>query len=186
MKVVLLTGNKNKVLEAESILGVKLEHYNLDLEEIQSLDPKKVVEHKIKKAYEILRKPVIVWDVSVEFSALNSAPGALIKFFWEPIGLKKVCEIIKGLGDNSVTARLVLGYHDGYETYYFEGVTEGTIPEEPRGTNGFAWDQIFIPLGESRTFAEMSLEEKNKHSMQGKALIKFKQFLDSQGLVDQR
>lgn len=186
MKLTLLTGNKDKIREAESILGFLPETYEFDLEEIQSLNPKEVVEHKVKQAYSMLKKPVFVWDVSLEFSALNSFPGPLIKFFWKSVSLEKICEIITHLGDNRVIARTTLAYFDGSKTHFFEGITQGFVPENPRGDKGWAFDPIFIPEGSVKTFGEMELDEKNVFSMHRKALKQLKEFLDTNGLVDQR
>jgi XTP/dITP diphosphohydrolase len=51
-----------------------------------------------------------------------------------------------------------------------EGTIDGTLIREPRGTNGFGYDPIFVPLGESRTTAEMSAEEKDAISHRGRAM----------------
>ncbi|PIO00102.1 non-canonical purine NTP pyrophosphatase [archaeon CG10_big_fil_rev_8_21_14_0_10_43_11] len=176
--IVLLTGNLNKVREAESILGRTLEHYALDLEEIQSVTPQDVVAHKINQAYAILKKPVFVWDVSLEFEALNGFPGPLIKFFYETVGLETICSIINNLKNTDVTARTTLGYHDGRDVHYFEGVARGRVPKKPQGTH-WAWDPIFIPHGKTRTFAQMSLAEKNEYSMHKKALEAFRTYLET-------
>jgi hypothetical protein len=68
---------------------------------------------------------------------------------------------------------------DGTEAYIYEGITGGTLPEQPRGTNGFGWDDIFIPDGQPkdkyRTFAEMSGREKDKYSSRRKALEALKE-----------
>jgi XTP/dITP diphosphohydrolase len=59
----------------------------------------------------------------------------------------------------------------------FEGEVAGMIAQQPRGTNNFGWDPIFIPNGDTRTYAEMSLEEKSKTSMRREAVGKFLGFL---------
>jgi non-canonical purine NTP pyrophosphatase (RdgB/HAM1 family) len=61
---------------------------------------------------------------------------------------------------------------------YFEGFYDGSIVS-PRGTGGFGWDPIFQPAGSPLTFAEMSLEEKNKYSMRRIAAQKLKEYLDA-------
>jgi XTP/dITP diphosphohydrolase len=72
----------------------------------------------------------------------------------------------------------VLTYFDGASYYSFEGEIKGTIVEVPRGTQGFGYDPIFQPENETRTFAEMSLTEKNQIAHRARALVKFKNFLD--------
>ena len=61
--------------------------------------------------------------------------------------------------------------------YQFEGICEGYIAEAPRGEKGFGYDPVFIPLRSNRTFAEMSLTEKNQYSHRGKAVEQLVQFL---------
>ena len=63
--------------------------------------------------------------------------------------------------------------YDGQRVHIREGIIEGTIAESLRGGNGFGWDDMFIPLGETRTFAEMTDTEKDGYSMRNKALQAF-------------
>jgi XTP/dITP diphosphohydrolase len=63
------------------------------------------------------------------------------------------------------------------EQFQFEGIVNGTIIEEKRGVNGFGYDPIFVPENESKTFAEMDLNEKNKFSHRARALEKMIEFL---------
>ena len=65
----------------------------------------------------------------------------------------------------------------GQEPRFFEGACPGVITLEERGQNGFGYDPVFIPDGETRTFAEMKAEEKNPMSHRGKAIQKFMESL---------
>lgn len=156
-----ITGNKHKAAYLSSLLGIELPHQKVDLDEIQSLDLKEIVEHKVKQAYEIIKGPVLVQDVSVEFSALNGLPGPFIRFFVDNVPFQKACDMIPK-DERSATARVVYGYYDGQEVTFFEGSLKGTIALEPRGEGGFGWDKIFIPEGYSITRAEMSPEDDMK------------------------
>jgi XTP/dITP diphosphohydrolase len=71
------------------------------------------------------------------------------------------------------------------EEKLFSGTCEGHIGFEPKGLKGFGYDSIFIPVGDTRTFAEMSLEGKNRFSHRKKALAQLLQFLskDEQNLA---
>jgi XTP/dITP diphosphohydrolase len=61
--------------------------------------------------------------------------------------------------------------------YLFEGIVNGTIIREKKGTEGFGYDPIFVPEGKNRTFAEMELAEKNTVSHRARAFEKLKEFL---------
>ena len=63
------------------------------------------------------------------------------------------------------------------QPYFFEGICEGTIIDAPRGDGGFGYDPVFIPDGAHKTFAEMTMEEKNEFSHRKKATEKFVEFL---------
>ena len=76
-----ITGNKNKVKEFQEILGFKIESRDLDIQEMQEVDVLKVSADKAKKAFQILKRPVITEDTGLFFDELNGLPGALIKWF---------------------------------------------------------------------------------------------------------
>ena len=159
-QVTFITGNQSKADYLQRLLGVVVEHRKIDLDEIQSLNLKEIVERKVKQAYEVTQSPVIVEDVSLEFNALNSLPGPFIKYYVEYAGLEKTCRMLDSFSDKSAIAKCVFGYYDGNKIELFEGMLEGQISKEPVGNNGYGWDQIFIPDGYGgRTRAELSQEE---------------------------
>jgi len=80
-KVVFITWNQNKADYLAKYLGFPIEHFKVDLDEIQSLDLREIVEHKVRQAYQKVWVPVIVEDVSLEFEALGRLPGTFIRFF---------------------------------------------------------------------------------------------------------
>ncbi len=178
MEVYLITGNKDKLREAEQILNTKLKHVDLDLEEVQGLDSDKISEHKAKEAWENVGKPLFVWDQSLYIHCLNDFPGPLVKWFWEKVTLERICKIANLFGDDAIYAKTTLTLYDGKEMRHFYGIVKGRIPKTPRGKNGFAWDPIFIPEGFDKTFAEMTPEEKNAISMHRIALEKLSGFLN--------
>jgi XTP/dITP diphosphohydrolase len=79
--------------------------------------------------------------------------------------------LLQGSTDRSARYRAVavLVLSSG-ERFVGEGVFEGSIADEPRGTNGFGYDPLFVPKGETRTSGELSIEEKNAISHRGLAL----------------
>ncbi|MAF80132.1 non-canonical purine NTP pyrophosphatase, RdgB/HAM1 family [bacterium] len=170
-----VTSNKNKLREFEEILEIKLEQIELDLDEIQEIDVKKVIEHKASEAYAKIQKPVIVEDTGLYIESWKGFPGALAKWVDKTIGFKNIPHLLKG--DRRARAETAVGYYDGKEFRSFRGKIEGSIPTKPRGETGFGWDTIFVPEGHEKTFAEMDAEEKNKISMRRSALEKLKLFL---------
>lgn len=170
-----ITGNKNKVKEFQEILGFNLDHMSLDIEEIQEIDIKKVSENKARKAFNIVKKPVIVEDTGLFFEELNGLPGALIKWFEKRLTHSEICNLLKE--NRNATAEICITYFNGKELKQFESKIKGKIALKPKGENGFGWDKIFIPNGKDKTFAEMNSKEKYIFSMRKIALDKLKKDL---------
>jgi non-canonical purine NTP pyrophosphatase (RdgB/HAM1 family) len=165
----LVTGNEHKWQEAQRILGRPLARVSLDLPEIQAPTTREVALEKTRAAFAQLNRPLIVEDAGLEFAALGSFPGPFIKF-WEKLGgLASICRALDGLPNRAAAAVCVLGIADGDGIRVVEGRVDGSIAPTPRGTNGFGWDAIFIPEGETRTFAEMTAAEKDARSHRRRA-----------------
>ena len=176
--VTFITGNLNKLKYLEKYLGFPVEHIKIDLDELQSLDVKKIVDHKVRQAYEQIKTPVLVEDGSLEFEALGGLPGPFIKFFVENMPLETMCRMLDGKS-RKATARTTFGYFDGTEVKFFEGKLEGEISLQPAGENGWHWDKIFIPDGYTLTRAQFDDEEYQKTSMHLRPLAEVKEFLES-------
>lgn len=166
------TTNRNKLKEFEQILQMKLKEARIDLDEIQDIEVEKVVEHKAKKAFGKIKKPVIVEDTGLFLKELNGLPGALIKLFEERLSYNQICGLLKK--NRKASAKTCIGYCDKTQFKCFTGLIQGEISLTPKGSNGFGWDKIFIPKGHTKTFAQMKQEEKNRLSMRRKALEEFK------------
>ena len=177
-KITFITGNQKKADYLAKYLGFPVEHVKLDLDEIQSLDLKEIVEHKVRQAYEKIQKPVIVEDVSLEFAALGRLPGTFIKFFVDEVPFETICSMIDGK-TRKATARCVFGYFDGQELKLFEGGLDGEIATTPSGENGYGWDKIFIPQGYTVTRASLEEKDDQKTYLQIKPFAKLKEFLES-------
>lgn len=177
--IIFITGNENKLREAEQILGIKIVSKKLDLKEIQDVDLEEVIKDKLRSAYKTIKKPVMVEDTGLFLNALNGFPGALIKQLIGRVGREGIVKLLEGFDDKSVVAKCAVGFtRDGKDLKVFIGEIEGLIVN-PKGESGFGWDPIFQPKGYEKTFAEMSSEEKNAISHRYKALKKFKDCLDS-------
>ena len=179
-KLIFVTQNKNKLADAQKLLpDFEIEHIDFEVPEIQSLNPKEIVEQKLEYAYGKVKKPCFVMDTSLSLNCLNGFPGPFIKWWFEKtVGEEKTCQIAKLFDEFGCTWTIVLGYFDGEDTHFLEEVIVGTISEKPRGTNGYHWDTIFIPNGEVRTFAEMNFEEKQSYAPTKKVLIRLRDLMN--------
>lgn len=176
--VTFITGNQSKADYVARYLGFELKHTKIDLDEIQSLDLRTVVEHKVRQAYDILQKPVLVEDVALEFVALGRLPGTFIKFFVDEVPFETICRMLDGL-DRAAVARCMFGYYDGTAIEFIEGSLGGTIAEHPVGEHGYGWDKIFIPAGYDVTRASLSEADDQKTYLQIKPLAQLRHFLVS-------
>lgn len=174
--ITFITGNQSKADYLAKYLGFPVKHIKLDLDEIQSLDLKQIVEHKVRQAYQEVQGPVLVEDVSLELFALNGLPGPFIRFFVEKVPFETICSMIDGK-TRKATARCVFGYYDGQRLKMFEGMLDGEIPTSPSGEKGFGWDRIFIPEGYTVTRASLSEEDDQKTYLQIKPFAELKKFL---------
>jgi len=172
-----ITSNKNKVREVRAILKRKIIMKNIDIEEIQSLSAEEVVKDKARKAYKIIKKPVIVEDTAYHILSLNSFPGALIKWILTTIGPKGLCKMIPKT-NRRVTVKTCFCLYNGKKFHIFTGQVNGKAPLKPQGKSGFGWDPTFIPNGYKKSFAELTAEEKNKISTRKLALEKLEKFLE--------
>lgn len=178
MNLLFVTGNENKLKEASDILGFSVEGVSIELPEIQDIEVDKIIESKVRSAYEKIKKPIIVEDTGLYFEYMNGFPGALIKWMIKSIGDKGISNLLNLFENKKAYAKTSIGYFNGNEFKLFNGTIRGKISEIPKGKNGFGWDTIFIPDGFEKTFAEMTNEEKNKLSMRKIAFEKLKKFLD--------
>lgn len=124
-------------------------------------------------------------DTGLEVDALNGAPGVFSARYAGPDcsfqdNVNKLLEELKGLENRAANFRTVISLILEGKEYFFEGRVEGRITEETSGTDGFGYDPIFAPEGQNTTFAEMSLDDKNKISHRGRAVAKLIQFLQNQ------
>lgn len=179
MKVTFITGNPNKARMLKENLDYDVRHMKVELDEIQSVELKKIVEHKVRQAYEIVRSPVLVEDVSLKLDALGGLPGPLIKWFLEEMGAEGICEIANKFGNHKAVAEVCYGYFDGNTLKFFIGHKEGAIAPQTRGED-FGWNRCFIPDGSSKTYAEMGGEEAKLFSLRSTTVYpEIKKFLSS-------
>ncbi|NHJ32334.1 MAG: non-canonical purine NTP pyrophosphatase [Asgard group archaeon] len=175
-----VTKNKEKISDIKEMLEEKIDLFftdDLDLLEIQTLSVEKVVAFKAQQAFERIGTPVAVSDSGLEIKSLKGFPGALVKYVNETIGQEGLVKLLedKKIRDASFVA--AIGYFDANEGIkVFVKKDEGTISNAPKG-KGWHFDRIFIPKGETRTWAEIGRNEKNRNSAFRRALEELAEFL---------
>ena len=182
MTLYFITGNKNKYEEAKQIIP-EIKQIDMDLNEIQEIDPHKIIKQKIIEALKYTQKEVIVEDTSLYLDGLKGLPGPLIKWFMQTLGNKGIADLAEKTGNVNCEAKTIIGYAKTIEQIkFFEGITKGKIVQ-PKGSTDFGWDQIFQPEGHNKTYAEITQKEKNKISMRKKAFEKLKQKINGGGEI---
>jgi non-canonical purine NTP pyrophosphatase (RdgB/HAM1 family) len=174
-EIFFVTGNTHKFEEAKKIIPFLLRK-NLDLTEIQSMNPKEIIHAKLLEASKQIDGAIIVEDACVEIDAFRGFPGPFAKYFEKTLGLDRICSLVESTGELGITYRCTIGMRIDGKEVFFEGVTRGKVVR-PRGKNGFGVDPIFMPEGKEQSFAEMTQEEKNKLSHRGKAFRKVEKYL---------
>ncbi|MBO5922985.1 MAG: RdgB/HAM1 family non-canonical purine NTP pyrophosphatase [Lentisphaeria bacterium] len=138
---------------------------------------------KALEACKYTDRPTFADDSGLEITALDNAPGIYSARYGkdDTDRINRVLRELEGKTDRSARFVCVIAIAiNGEVIETFEGVMEGTIIDAPRGENGFGYDPIFVPKGETRTFAEMSSDEKNKISHRAKALQKALEFIEDE------
>ncbi|MFX1448996.1 MAG: XTP/dITP diphosphatase [Promethearchaeota archaeon] len=181
-----ITGNKNKFNEIQNLflkedLSYKLKQSTIKTIEIQASSLKEVALFKLNSIRGKIADSYFIEDAGffVE-TPLNGFPGVYSKYVLNTIGNKGILDLIR---DNSETkahfkAIIALYFQPLNDNFIFEGVVEGKVAKNIRGKGGFGFDPIFVPKDfPNRTFAELTIEEKNKVSHRGKAWRKLVGFL---------
>ncbi len=181
MSAIFVTSNDDKRREAARILGVELQAESPGVPEIQALDLREVAAEKARAASRALGdppSPVLVEDSGLIVEAWNGLPGAFTKWFMTTVGNEGICSMLRdGLSrDARAVCAVAIARPESVEV--FPGEVKGTLADAPRGEGGFRWDAIFIPEGESRTYAEMG-GEKHADSHRARAFTAARGWLES-------
>lgn len=172
MQLRFVSRNRHKLMEANSILGPKgidVVPCEIEIHEIQSTNTELLAKDKLLKAYGQIGRPLFVEHTGLYLRDLNGVPGGLTQIFWDALQADRFCELFGQDKFRVAAAKTVIAYCDGKSIRYFWGEVGGVIASEPRGDRAFQWDCVFVPDGETRTFAEMG-GDKNEISMRRKAL----------------
>ncbi|WP_144602246.1 non-canonical purine NTP diphosphatase [Algoriphagus algorifonticola] len=187
MKICFATNNAKKIEEVKAALGDKFQI--VSLQEIgcheELPETGNTLEHnafqKARYVKENYGVDCFADDTGLEVEALDGAPGVYSgRYSGEPRSdernIDKLLENLRGKANRKARFRTVIALILDGKEHQFEGIAEGWILDKRVGEKGFGYDPVFQPEGYEKTFAELSMDEKNQISHRGKAvnqLIKF-------------
>jgi XTP/dITP diphosphohydrolase len=177
------TGNIHKFHEARSILtgrDIAVGMLRMKDMEIQSDSLVEIAQTSAQDVFKRSGLPVIVEDAGLFIDALKGFPGPYAAYAYKTVGNKGLLKLMQNVDDRKARFRSAIAYCDSEKApMVFEGEAEGEITVAERvgnGRSGFGFDPIFKPSGSGKTFAEMTLEEKNGFSHRAKAVRKFSEW----------
>ncbi len=175
------TDNINKFNEARKILAeyeIAVGMLRVKTAEIQSDSLEEIAKTSATGAFRKCNLPVIVEDAGLFVNALSGFPGPYAAYVYKTIGNKGLLHLMENRENRTAVFQSVIAYYaaDLESPICFKGEVLGEITKEERrgdDKSGFGFDPIFKPSGNSRTFAEMSVAEKNGFSHRAKATRRF-------------
>lgn len=190
-KLVFATNNPHKLEEIRAILGSKLEILSLadigcdaDIPETaETLEGNALI--KAHYVYDNYKLDCFADDTGLEVDALHGLPGVHTARYAYPdrhdpeSNMIKLLEALRENNDRNARFRTVIALIEKGKEHFFEGVVEGVIAREKSGTQGFGYDPVFIPEGNSKTFAELGEDIKNTISHRARAVQKLAEYLAS-------
>ncbi len=189
--LIFATNNAHKVEEIRAVLRnnfeiVTLKEAGINIEIPEPHDSlEENAREKSKTIFQLTGKNCFSEDTGLEVPALNGEPGVKSARYagdeadFEK-NIDKLLSKMEAVIDREARFRTVISLWLDEEEYQFEGICTGTITTDRRGQSGFGYDPVFIPDGAEKTFAEMTMEEKNIYSHRRKATEKFIQYLQEQ------
>jgi XTP/dITP diphosphohydrolase len=190
MKLIFASNNQHKIEELKAFAGKEIEIVSLKDAgiDIDIPEPHDTLEENASEKswtiYKLTGNDCFSEDTGLEIEVLNGEPGVKsARYAGDSRSFKdnieKVLNKLSKETNRNARFRAVISLIiDGKETQ-FEGVCNGKIIDTPQGTEGFGYDPIFIPDGNKRSFAEMSIEEKNQFNHRTKAAAKLVAYLQN-------
>jgi XTP/dITP diphosphohydrolase len=186
--IIFATNNRNKVAEIQSLVGhdfeiIPLKEAGIDIdipEPHDQLDANAA--EKARTIFNLTNQNCFSEDTGLEIAALGGAPGVKsARYAGEnrdfQANIDLVISKMTGIENRKAQFRTVICLIWEQKEYYFEGICEGRILNTMEGEKGFGYDPIFVPEGSSKSFASMTMEEKNKFSHRQKAVSQLFDFL---------
>jgi len=186
--LIFATNNRNKVAEIQSLVGpnftiIPLKEAGIDIDIPEPHD--QLEANALEKAmtiFNMTNQNCFSEDTGLEILALDGAPGVKsARYAGENCNPQANIDLVlckmTGVENRTAQFRTVICLIWENQTYYFEGICKGQILNNMQGENGFGYDPIFVPDGASKSFANMTMEEKNTYSHRKKAVTQLFEFL---------
>lgn len=186
--LIFATNNRNKVAEIQSLVGnnfdiIPLQEAGIDIDIPEPHDQLEAnAAEKARTIFDLTRQNCFSEDTGLEIAALGGAPGVKsARYAGEnrdfQANIDLVLHEMKGVETRTAQFRTVICLIWEQKEYYFEGICKGHILTAMQGERGFGYDPIFMPDGSSKSFASMTMEEKNQYSHRQKAVTQLFEFL---------
>ncbi|MAR97897.1 MAG: non-canonical purine NTP pyrophosphatase [Formosa sp.] len=190
MEIVFATNNPNKLYEVQAQLPKRIKLISLkDIECNEEIpETQNTIEgNAIQKANYVKNKynlDCFAEDTGLEVEILNGEPGVYSARYAGPEkntkdNIQKLLYKLKDKANRKAQFKTVIAMHFKGKLITFQGICKGEITENVMGSEGFGYDPIFKPLGNSKTFAQLSLNEKNKIGHRGRAVTQLIDFFQA-------
>lgn len=187
--LIFATNNRNKVAEIQSLVGanftiIPLKEAGIEIDIPEPHDQLEANAHeKAMTIFNLTHQNCFSEDTGLEIVALNGAPGVKsARYAGENSNAQANIDLVlikmAGIENRTAQFRTVICLIWENQTYYFEGVCKGQILSNMQGENGFGYDPIFVPDGATKSFANMTMDEKNTFSHRKKAVMQLFDFLE--------
>lgn len=188
--LIFATNNRNKVAEIQSLVGsdfeiIALKEAGIDIDIPEPHD--QLEANALEKAttiYNLTKQNCFSEDTGLEIDSLGGEPGVKsARYAGEDRDFQANIDLVlhkmEGVSSRTAQFRTVICLIWEQQTYYFEGICKGQILTGMQGEKGFGYDPIFVPDGSTKSFASMTMDEKNQYSHRQKAVTQLFQFLQN-------
>jgi XTP/dITP diphosphohydrolase len=187
MKIIFATNNPNKLAEIQNALGDDFDLVSLKDIGFEGEIPetgRTLEANALQKAtfiFDRYKVPVFADDTGLEVACLNGLPGVDTAHYSgsrdADANMQKLLSETRFHEDRSAAFRTVIAFITDMDKKLFSGEIQGHIAEAKSGKEGFGYDPVFVPEGETQTFAEMNMEQKKQKNHRVRALKKFTDYL---------
>jgi len=195
MKIIFASHNQNKVKEIQNLLGDEIQLLSLTelgLEEdipetADTIEGNSLL--KAKYIWEKYQMTCFADDTGLEIEALNGEPGVFSARYAgdrknDDANIDKVLSKLSGHENRNARFKTVITLINEGQEFQFTGIVNGEIGSEKIGQNGFGYDPIFVPEKQGKTFAEMTLNEKNLFSHRARAFQQLVNFITEYKVIN--